>query len=77
LLIELELFLLVRPLIVFRLPAVAEPFIDCNIGLLERALALLSKLESDPEPSFSSDMDSGWGDFVLCFFAAERVTGAK
>ena len=68
---------LVRALIRLFLLAVAEPFMGCGIGLLERALARDSKLSSDPEPSFSSCIGSGWGDFGPCFLAAERVTGAK
>ncbi len=40
----------------------AEPFswlLVVMIGLLERALARFSTLESDPEPSFSSCIGSG------------------
>ena len=44
-------------------------------GDLERVRALLSRLESEPDPSFSSDI--GAGDLCLCCFAAERVVGAK
>ena len=51
--IEVEDFRDVRPLILL-LPAVAVPFMGCSIGLLERARARFSKLESEPEPSFSS-----------------------
>ncbi len=75
--IEVEDFPVVRALILLLLPVVAEPFIGCGIGLLDRALARDSKLSSEPEPSFSSRMGSGWGDFRPCFLAAERVTGAK
>ena len=47
---------------------------DINTGERERVLALFSSDESDPNPSFSSDI--GAGDFRLCF-AADLVTGAK
>ncbi len=68
---------LVRPLMRLRLPAVAMPFADWRIGLLDLVLARLFKLSSEPEPSFSSWIGSGCGDFGLCFRAADRVTGAK
>ncbi len=61
-------------------PAPALPFIWVaadSMGLLDRVLARLSTLESDPEPSFSSFMGSGWGDLCRCALAADRVTGAK
>ncbi len=44
-------------------------------GDLDRVRARFSRLESEPEPSFSSDI--GAGDLCLCCFAAERVVGAK
>jgi hypothetical protein len=51
----------VRPDMRLLLLPVAEPFIVVvvKIGLLERALARFSRLESDPESSFSSRMGSG------------------
>ena len=70
----------VRPLIRLRLLALREPFIwvaAVKMGLRERARALFSRLESDPDPSFSSWIGSGCGDFCLWALAADRVTGAK
>lgn len=68
----------VRPLIL--LLFVTEPFVispATKRGLLDLVRARLSRLESDPEPSFSSVIGSGRGDSCLCFFAADLVTGAK
>lgn len=45
-----------------RLLLLVVPFIWMawdNIGLLDLVLALFSRLESDPDPSFSSCMGSG------------------
>ena len=68
---------LVEPLMRLLLPAVGMPFIGCSIGLLDLVLARLFKESSEPDPSFSSCMGSGCGDFGLGLRAADRVTGAK
>jgi hypothetical protein len=69
----------VKPLILLLL--VAEPFANspCDkSGLLDLVRARLSRLESDPDPSFSSScIASGRGDCCLFFLAPDLVTGAK
>ena len=53
--------IVVSPLMRRLLLPAAVPFIwvMVTIGLRDRALARFSRLESDPEPSFSSCMGSG------------------
>ena len=59
-----------------RLPEVIEPLeVAERAGLRDRDRARLSRLESDPDPSFSSAMVSG--DLCRCWRAVDRVTGAK
>ena len=72
------LFLGVRPLIRRCLEVELAPFgwlLVVRTGDLERVRARFSRLESEPDPSFSSDI--GAGDLCLCCLAAERVMGAK
>lgn len=66
----------VRPLI-RRRGRTAVPFtwLSVDTESRERLRARFSSDESEPEPSFSSAIDSG--DLCLCCLAAERVTGAK